>query len=577
MRKTIVQRRVPPSTLETISSPILQRIYAARGILIPEELERGCEHLLPWQDLSGISQAVQCLYESMNRQERIVVIGDFDADGATSTALAVSALRAFGAHHVSYLIPNRFEYGYGLTPEIVAVAHQQHAKLIITVDNGISSCEGVAAAKNFGIKVLITDHHLPGTQLPMADAIVNPNCREDKFPSKNLAGVGVIFYVMLALRHYLREQGEKTPNMAQFLDLVALGTVADVVPLDRNNRILVHQGLKRIKASQCRPGILALLSIAKRRADKITASDLGFAVAPRLNAAGRLDDMSLGVACLLETDYVRALGFADELNALNDERREIENQMQEQAWIALEKLQLDEQNTNLPIGLCLFDKQWHQGVIGILAGRLKDRLYRPVIIFAPANEGEIKGSARSIAGIHIRDILDAVATRHPGLMKKFGGHAMAAGLSLPEAHYTDFCHAFDREVLRNISPEMLNREIYTDGELHAEDFCIELINTLNDAGPWGQAFPEQLFEGEFCILEQRLVGEKHLKLVLSKREDLIPLQAIAFNINCEQWPDSKIEFVRIVYRLDINEFRGRQTVQLIVEYLEALEPCVAKT
>lgn len=568
MQKKILRRTAPPSSLDSISSPVLQRIYAARGILKNDELERGLEHLLPWQSLSGISQAVACLYQALVQQEKVVVIGDFDADGATSSVLAVSALRAFGLQHVDYLIPNRFEYGYGLTPEIVAVAHQKNPNLIITVDNGISSCAGVDAAKVWGIKVLITDHHLPGAELPAADAIVNPNLREDPFPSKNLAGVGVIFYVMLAFRSYLREQNIAVPNMAQFLDLVALGTVADVVPLDRNNRILVYQGLKRIRAGQCRPGILALLTVANRRPEKMTASDLGFAVAPRLNAAGRLDDMSHGVACLLATEYTQALPLAHQLDVLNQERKGIEQEMQQQAWTALEKLHLDEQSPDFPVGLCLFDQRWHQGVIGILAGRLKDRFHRPVIAFASADNGEIKGSARSIAGIHIRDILDAIATAHPGLVTKFGGHAMAAGLSLPQAHYADFSKAFDLEMRRCVSPEMLNREIYTDGELSVEDICLEFVHKLNDAGPWGQTFPEPLFDGKFRILEQRLVGQKHLKLTLDRETSGEPIQAIAFNIDPQQWPNHRIECARLAYRLDINEFRGRQTIQFIVEYLE---------
>lgn len=566
MQKKILRRTAPPSSLDSISSPVLQRIYAARGVLKNEELERGLEHLLPWQSLSGISQAVECLYQAFDHQEKVIVIGDFDADGATSSVLAVSALRAFGFKHVDYLIPNRFEYGYGLTPEIVAVAQQKNPDLIITVDNGISSCAGVDAAKELGIKVLITDHHLPGAELPVADAIVNPNLPDDSFQSKNLAGVGVIFYVMLAFRSYLRELNIAVPNMAQFLDLVALGTVADVVPLDRNNRILVYQGLKRIQAGQCRPGILALLTVANRRPEKITASDLGFAVAPRLNAAGRLDDMSYGVACLLATEYAQALPLAHQLDSLNHERKSIEQEMQQQAWAALEKLHLNEQVPDFPVGLCLFDERWHQGVIGILAGRLKDRYHRPVIAFAPTDSGEIKGSARSISGIHIRDILDAVAARHPGLITKFGGHAMAAGLSLPQAHYADFSKAFDVEVRRCISPEMLNREIYTDGELSAEEVCLEFVHKLNDAGPWGQTFPEPLFDGQFRILDQRLVGGKHLKLTLDLPGEPIP--AIAFNIDPQQWPNHRVEKANLAYRLDINEFRGRQTIQFIVEYLE---------
>jgi single-stranded-DNA-specific exonuclease len=579
MKKAIVRRTYPESILTLVEHPVLERVYGARGIQSAAELERGLENLLPWHELSGISEAVDCLYQALSAKQHIVIIGDFDADGATSSAVAVEALQALGAKKVSYLVPNRFEYGYGLTPEIVAVAQKMVPDWIVTVDNGISSIEGVAAVKAAGIKVIITDHHLPGSVLPAADAIVNPNLPHDNFSSKNLAGVGVIFYVMLALRSYLREQGwfEKQgiaePNMAQFLDLVALGTVADVVPLDRNNRILVHQGLQSIRAGRVRPGIRALLSVANRNPETIVASDFGFAVAPRLNAAGRLDDMSLGIACLLATDFAPALTLATQLNALNMERREIEDKMQQEALIALNQLHLDEQRAaQLPLGLCLYDKQWHQGVIGILAGRLKDRLHRPVIVFAPADisgvSDELKGSARSVAGLHIRDALDSVAARHPGLITKFGGHAMAAGLSLKLSNYEAFSKAFDEEVQRHLSTDDLQGKIYTDGELNMEHCNLTVAELLRDAGPWGQMFPEPVFEGRFRILDQRLLANKHLKLALEPIGVVQPpIDAIAFNVDIKQWPNHRAEFIDLVYRLDINIFRGQRKLQLMIEHI----------
>jgi single-stranded-DNA-specific exonuclease len=582
MKKAIIRRTAPEIALDFVEHPVLARVYAARGIRIAADLERGLENLLPWQSLSGITQAAECLYQALSAKQHIVVVGDFDADGATSSAVAVGALQTFGATKVSYLVPNRFEYGYGLTPEIVAVAQKMAPDWIVTVDNGISSVEGVAAAKALGIRVIVTDHHLAGAELPAADAIVNPNLPNDEFPSKNLAGVGVIFYVMLALRSYLREQGwfDKEgiaePNMAQFLDLVALGTVADVVPLDSNNRILVHQGLQRIRSGRVRPGIRALLSVANRHPETIVASDFGFAVAPRLNAAGRLDDMSLGIACLLATDFAPALALATQLNTLNLERREIEGKMQEEALIALNQLHLEERAAQLPVGLCLYDKRWHQGVIGILAGRLKDRLYRPVIVFAPADMSgktdELKGSARSVAGLHIRDALDSVAARHPGLITKFGGHAMAAGLSLKLANYDAFSQAFDEEVQRHLSEDDLHGKIYTDGELSPEHCNVTMAELVRNSGPWGQLFPEPVFEGRFRILDQRLLANKHLKLALgfdaqSLNGTTAVIDAIAFNVDVKQWPNHRAEFINLVYRLDINAFRGQRNLQLVIEHI----------
>ncbi len=576
MHKTI-QRREPPSALpfSTELPPLLQRIYAARGIHRPEELQHQLAQLAR-PDFKGLPEAVSLLADAVVAQARVMVLGDFDADGATSSALAVLALRAMGLASVDFLVPNRFEYGYGLTPEIVAVAAAQEPDMIITVDNGISSIEGVAAARGLGIAVIVTDHHLPSNQLPDADAIVNPNQPGCPFPSKHLAGVGVIFYVMNALRAELRhmgwfaEAGIPEPNMASFLDLVALGTVADVVPLDHNNRILVAQGLQRMRAGMARPGIMAMLEVAGKAPHRLTASDLGFALGPRLNAAGRLDDMSLGIQCLLCESPPLAREMALQLDELNRDRKAIESGMQQEALAMLQdRLRVDEET--LPWGLCLFDDTWHQGVIGILASRIKDRYYRPTIVFADAGEGQIKGSARSIAGLHIRDALDAVAARHPQLVQKFGGHAMAAGLSLARQDFEAFAQAFDEEVRRQLREEDLAAVVLSDGELAPPDFNLPLVETLRAAAPWGQHFPEPLFDGEFFIQQQRLVGDKHLKLVLSvDQAGQQLLDAIAFNVDVQSWPNASVRRARLAYRLDINEYRGKRTLQLMVEYLEAL-------
>jgi single-stranded-DNA-specific exonuclease len=551
--------------------PLLQRIYSVRGITSHTELERGLERLLPYRELLGIDKAVLCLADALQQQKRILIVGDFDADGATSTVVAIRALRSFGAKYVDFLVPNRFEFGYGLTPELVEVAQKEFLPaVIITVDNGIASNAGVAAANAFGMKVVVTDHHLPGLILPDAEVIVNPNQPHDPFPSKNLAGVGVIFYVMLALRRHLTEQqwfqqqNIPEPNMSKLLDIVALGTVADVVPLDQNNRILVYQGLRRIRAGQCVPGITALLEIAGRNQMRLVASDLGFAVGPRLNAAGRLDDMSLGINCLLTDDPVAARKMATVLSELNDERRMIEQDMQQQALAILAVLKPDKQG-HLPTGICLFDEQWHQGVIGILASRIKDRFHRPVIAFAPSNGDEIKGSARSIPGLHIRDAIAEIAAQYPQLIDKFGGHAMAAGLTLSRGSYENFAKAFDVVVSRHLTEEQLHNSVISDGELSHDDLTLDIAEVLREAGPWGQAFPEPLFDGTFEIVEQRLVGNKHLKMVLMK--DNQPIDAIAFNIDIEVWPNHRCQRVHVAYRIDVNEFRGRRTVQLIVEHL----------
>ena len=570
----LIRRRPAPATRELAGAslhPLLAQIYSARGIRSARDLDLGLAHLLPPAALHNAERAAVLLADAIAAGDRLLVVGDFDADGATSSALAVSCLRAFGAAEVDYLVPNRFEYGYGLTPEIVELAAARRPDLIITVDNGISSIEGVAAARALGIATLITDHHLAGRELPAADVIVNPNQPGCDFPSKNLAGVGVIFYVMLALRAELRLRGwferRDEPNLAQYTDLVALGTVADVVPLDYNNRILVAAGLQRIRAGQARPGIQALLEVASRRPAAIVAADLGFAVGPRINAAGRLDDMSIGIECLLSQDPQRAMRLATQLQQLNQDRRVIESDMQQEALRALAELDLAREGEP-PLAMTLYQPGWHQGVIGILASRIKDRLHRPTIAFADGDPGQIKGSARSIPGIHIRDILDAVACRHPGLISKFGGHAMAAGLSLARADYERFAEAFVAEVERHAEDVQLQAVIESDGELVESDFALELAEQLRLAGPWGQHFPEPVFDGRFQVVSQCLVAEKHLKLVLFPASGSVLLDAIAFNIDPEVWPDQTVEQVQIAYRLDVNDYRGQRSLQLLVEHIE---------
>lgn len=573
----IIKRRQASLTENTFSDslhPLLQQIYSARGVCSDDQIQTELSGLLTPQSLKGLPEAINLLVTALEQQQRLLVVGDFDADGATSSALAVLALTAMGAESVDFLVPNRFEYGYGLTPEIVEVARQFTPDLIVTVDNGISSIDGVNAANAAGIKVLVTDHHLPGEKLPAAAAIVNPNQPGCAFKSKNLAGVGVIFYLMSALRSALRERqwfqqrNIAEPVMADYLDLVALGTVADVVPLDRNNRILVAQGLRRIRAGKTRPGIKALLLVGNRNADRLVSTDLAFVVGPRLNAAGRLDDMTLGIQCLLTDDDYQAGEIARQMDELNQDRKSIEGSMQREALEALKTLNVEE--GNMPYGLCLYDANWHQGVIGILASRIKDRYHRPVIVFADADEnGVIKGSARSISGLHIRDALDAVASQHPGLLTKFGGHSMAAGMSLQKDQYPLFIEAFDQEVRRKLSEENLQAVLSSDGELAANDFNLELAQTLRDAGPWGQHFPEPLFDGEFILVQQRILKEKHLKMVLAvESHPQLAIDAIAFNVDMLQWTNQTIDKVRVAYKLDINEFRGRQTVQMMVEYIE---------
>lgn len=572
----IVQRPQPDPSLPvfTQANPVLARIYASRGIHDLNSLGRSLSELLPDSGLSGLDQAVRRLVQALENREKIIIVGDFDCDGATSTAVAVLALRMMGVSEVEYLVPNRFEFGYGLSPEIVVEALKLSPDLLITVDNGISSVDGVAAAKLANLDVIVTDHHLAGDQLPEACAIVNPNQPECNFAAKSTCGVGVIFYVMIALRRALQEkgwfdqQGIQQPNLANLLDLVALGTVADVVPLEQNNRILVHQGLQRIKAGFCRPGLKALIEYSGRQQHKITSADLGFVIAPRLNAAGRLEDMSIGIECLLTESEQKAKELASTLNDLNQERKGIEQEMQQQALDLLNSIKLDAEV--LPFGLSLYEPEWHQGVIGILASRIKDRVHRPVIAFAQGDEGELKGSARSIPGFHVRDGLDAIAAKHPQLLRKFGGHAMAAGLTIAEQDLELFKQAFAAEVGNQISEADLQQEVLTDGSLTAADMNLELADLLRDSGPWGHQFPEPLFEGEFALLQQRVVGQRHLKMVLMEAESGLALDAIAFNADMDTWPDESITRVRVLYRLDVNEFRGKKSVQLLVQHLLAI-------
>ncbi len=568
---------VDPQTLSVNLHPVLARVYAARNVRCVSELDHSLQCLHPYADLSGIDAAVDLLEEALRAQERILVVADFDADGATSCAVAVRGLRLLGARDVGYLIPNRFEYGYGLTPEIVEVAAGRAPHLLITVDNGISSVEGAAAAARCGIKVLVTDHHLPRAdgRLPHAEAIVNPNLPGDMFPSKSLAGVGVIFYVLAALRARLRERGwfartrTPEPNLAQLLDLVALGTVADVVALDRNNRILVAQGLARIRQGRAQPGVKALLHVAGRDARRAVAADLAYAVAPRLNAAGRLTDMGLGVECLLADDGGAAMRMARKLDELNRERRVIEAKMQTEAMARVDTLSLHG-TEGLPFGLCLFEESWHQGVIGIVASRVRERVHRPVIAFASQDGTELKGSARSVPGLHVRDVLDAVAARHPGLIRRFGGHAMAAGLTLARGDLEAFRAAFDAEVRRLLTADDLRGFVHSDGSLAPEHLTLGMAETLRAAGPWGQGFPEPVFDDEFEVVKARVVGDRHWKLRLGMPGRNAPVEAIAFNAVDDGPALGDVQRLHAAYRLDVNLFRGARSAQLVLEHIEAL-------
>jgi len=609
MTARTIQRRVsaPAGDFAPRLHPVLRRVYAARGVNDEGTLGLGLDRLLPVSSLEGLEGATELLLRHRASGRRILVVGDFDADGATSSALVVRCLRKLGFSDAGFLVPNRFKYGYGLTPEIVALASQQQPSLIITVDNGISSQAGVAEANRRGIEVLVTDHHLPGTELPAAAAIVNPNLPQSRFGSRALAGVGVAFYLMAALTRRMQQQSDPvaaTVNVADVLDLVALGTVADLVQLDHNNRILVAHGLKRIRARRCVPGIVALLQEAKRDPARIVAQDLGFAVAPRLNAAGRLDDMSIGIECLLTDDEQTARSLAARLSQLNEERREIEQRMQEEAATAVRKVHIDS-GGELASALCLYDESWHQGVVGLVASRIKDRVHRPVVAFARAEEAVagridsgsgidmgarkpgtspilLRGSARSVPGVHIRDVLDAVATRYPDLIEKFGGHAMAAGLTLKESALTLFTTALIEESARWFDAGRQGI-IESDGELSPEEMTLATAFELRDGGPWGQGFPEPAFDGEFAVIDTRVVGERHLKLRVRACQSGEILDAIAFRYfehagaadgaggSAAAASAFKLKFAngtaRLAYRLDVNEYLGARRLQLIVEHI----------
>lgn len=574
MKKSIKHRAHAKNYTSLVNDPkavetLLNDIFLSRGAELGKNNDYALKHLIRPDTLLGLDQAVDLLFNALQSQKRILIVGDFDADGATSTVVAMRCLSAFGFKYVDYLVPNRFVFGYGLTPEIVDVAKEKNPDLIITVDNGISSLEGVQAAKESGMQVLVTDHHLPGKEAPDADAIVNPNQHGCEFPSKNLAGVGVIFYVMSALRKKLREQNwfEENqlaePNLAEVLDLVALGTVADVVPLDYNNRILVAAGLQRIRSGKASPGIAALLSVASKEAHRISAGDIGFTLGPRLNAAGRLDDMSLGIQCLLSGSAAQAYEYARELDDLNRDRKNIEGTMQAEALKQFESF--SDSTLQNKSGICLYQSDWHQGVIGILASRIKDRLHRPTIVFANTDNGELKGSGRSIPGVHLRDVLDEVAVQTPGLIEKFGGHAMAAGLSLMPNKLEAFTDAFDQVVQQHLTEENREPIVLSDGELPEELLHLNLANAIKNHGPWGQHFPEPIFHGVFQIINQRIVGQKHLKLVLSRETYSNQVfDAIAFNVDLKQWPNSEAREVRVAYQLDVNVYRGKESLQLMV-------------
>ncbi len=567
-----IVRREPPAGVVLASGlhPVLARAYAARGVRSLLDVDTSLERLLPVGTLEGIPGAVELLLRHRTGG-RVLVVGDFDADGATSSALVVRALRALGFSAVDFLVPNRFRFGYGLTPEIVVFAAARSPTLIVTVDNGISSNAGVAAARAHGIDVLITDHHLAGAQLPDANAIVNPNLSGSRFGSRALAGVGVAFYLMAALERRLAQQegaGAVAHAVAPLLDLVALGTVADVVALDANNRVLVAQGLRRIRAGRCVPGIRALLQIAARTSRELTAADLAFGVAPRLNAAGRIDDMTIGIQCLLADEEAEARRLAVRLDELNNERRTIEARMQQEALAAVRQLRDDGPGTLQRSGVCLFDPGWHQGVVGLVASRVKDRVRRPVIAFAAADADTLRGSGRSVPGIHIRDVLDSIAARHPELISRFGGHAMAAGLTLERARLDQFARAFDEEVARAAAGAAASDAVETDGELKVNEIALETAQALRAGGPWGQAFPEPCFDGVFTVRNARLIGERHVKMWVELPKSGRSFDAIAFNhVEDGAQYEPPEGAAQLVYRLDVNEYQGERRLQLLVDHL----------
>jgi len=576
---SVIKRRPIPDTIDLPDTfhPVIKRVLAARDVKTVKELDYSLQNLFSYTSLLGINDAVTLLYEALVKQARILIVADYDADGATSCTVAMKALQQMGAKKVGFLVPNRKKHGYGLTPEIVEFALKESflaytppgegADLLITVDNGISSISGVETAKEKGMRVLITDHHLPGKKLPAAEAIINPKQEGDLFPSKNLCGAGVIFYVMMALRAHLRDnawfsvQGIQQPNLANLLDLVALGTVADVVTLDYNNRILIEQGLRRIRADYCCPGIRALVRISGCEPSNLVASDLAFYLGPRLNAAGRMGDMSDGIACLLSDNDYSAKRHAQFLESFNKERRLEEAHMQLGALKMLDELD----DIDMPIGLCLLNEKWHQGVVGILAARIKDRLHRPVIIFTHDKDNLIRGSGRSVQGVHLRDIIEMIGTRHPGMITFFGGHAMAAGLTIPRTQFEAFQQIFDEEIRKHLSADDLHGVIYSDGALSDDDFNLELAEQLRMLTPWGHHFPEPIFDGEFEVLERRLLKDKHLKMRVRSQSGGIPIDVIAFNT---ELPDD-VNQVRLAYHLNVNLYRGLKSVQLMAKNVVA--------
>ena len=570
----IIRRPLPAVIPELPGHPVLRRIFAARGVTEPAQVEYRLGGILP-PNLGGLERACAIVSDAIRAQQRIVVVGDFDCDGATGAAVGVRGLRMLGARNVGYGVPNRAVHGYGLSPALVEDLSAQRPDLLITVDNGVAAHAGVAAARARGIRVVVTDHHLPGATLPEADAIVNPNLPGDAFASKALAGVGVMFYLLLALRAALRadgwfaESGVSEPDLASLLDLVALGTVADLVALDYNNRILVEAGLRRIRSGRACAGIAALLTSGKRDFAKACAADLGFIVAPRLNAAGRIDDIGLGIECLLADDAGRARELADRLSALNADRRELQSDMTAQAEATVNHWISRHGSESLPYGLVLFEVDWHQGVVGLVASRLKELLNRPVIACAPAGEGsdEVKGSGRSIAGFHLRDVLADVDAANPGLLGRFGGHAMAAGLSLRRGDLERFAGAFDQAARHRLLPGQLDAVVSTDGELESADYTLDLARQLRNAGPWGQAFPEPLFDGTFDIAGTRAIGDAHLRLKLRQRGHDALLDAVLFNADrCGPLPSS----IRAAFQLEIDEWDGSQSLRLLLRHVEPL-------
>jgi single-stranded-DNA-specific exonuclease len=559
--------------LPDVLHPVVKRVLGARGVATADQIDYRLKSLLKPDTLGGLGQAVASLADSVEQNTPLIIVGDYDADGATGTAVAMLALTAMGHGKVNFRVPDRFVHGYGLTAELFETLAPAQPSLLLTVDNGIASHHGIEAARAAGVDVVITDHHLPGETLPRATAIVNPNLEGDAFPSKNLAGVGVVFYVMAALRTELTRRGwfegqRQAPRLAELLDLVALGTIADVVQLDRNNRTLVAQGLERIRRGRAGAGLRALIEVAGRDPSRITATDLAFAVAPRLNAAGRLEDMSVGIECLLTQDSKHAMALALRLDELNAERRRIQSEMQEEAQQIVAEMGSDLLPEKGQRGICLFDERWHQGVVGLVASRIKEDTGRPVIAFAPDGDSGplIKGSARSIAGFHIRDALARIDAERPGLIRKFGGHAMAAGLTLEAERLEEFCEAYLATAARGISAEQLRQVVLSDGQLQSSELCLEVAEALRLAGPWGQGFPEPLFDGHFDIIERRVVGGSHLKMQLEPVGGGVCLDAIAFNTDIQVLPEGAAT-CHLVYQLDVNEFRGRRSAQLLVRHI----------